>query len=378
MKTKVLFFLSALIASYICAGAQETMRVETKTFHSPDFPIEREIFIATPQYYDEFDQSEMDVVYVFDSQWRSHFAFTYSILEELATNSDGLPSIVVGISSPTTPEYCRNNDFLPVPTNVTYESQYYGNYENFKKFLREDVFHYINSNYRTSGHTLAIGHSLSASFILNALSSEEMFDDYIALSPNFMQDKNKFADDFLNYDFDGSKPRFLFLSMTNESEATAWPTEWRPAWDKVKSKMESADLPDNIKIIFKEYPHQTHNTCFSECLMDALPLYTLYRQNTLYAGNEKHSVHIELECPWAEGDVFITGNQDCIANWDPKGIKMNKIDNKTYSIDLNLQLPAEFKFTQGSWENQITPENAYVGNLRIFTAENANKHYIAH
>ena len=56
---------------------------------------------------------------------------------------------------------------------------------------------------------------------------------------------------------------------------------------------------------------------------------------------------------------------------------MNKIDNKTYAIDLNLQLPAEFKFTQGAWENQITPENAYVGNLRIFTAENANKHYIA-
>ncbi len=101
---------------------------------------------------------------------------------------------------------------------LTYKSNLYGNYENFKKFLREDVFPYINSNYRTSGHTLAVGHSLGASFILNALASEEMFDDYIALSPNFMEDKNKFADNFLSYNFNNGKLRFLFLSMANESE----------------------------------------------------------------------------------------------------------------------------------------------------------------
>jgi len=370
----MLFFL----ASYIYAQAQETMRVETKTVHSPDFPFDREIFICTPQYYDEHNQSEVDVVYVFDSQWRSHFALTYGILAECQIpESEVLPFIVVGIPSPTTEDYQRSNDFLPVPTNITYKSNLYGNYENFKKFLREDVFSYINSNYRTSGHTLAIGHSLGASFILNALASEEMFDDYIALSPNFMEDKNKFADNFLSYNFNNGKPRFLFLSMANESEATGWPAEWRPAWDFVKSKIESANLPTSVKILFKEYPHQTHNTCYGECLMDVLPLYALFRQNAQFTDSEKHPVHIELECPWAEGDVFITGNQEAIANWNPQGVKMKKIDDKTFVIDLKLQLPAQFKFTQGTWEKQINPGNAYVGNLRIFTPEKANKHYIA-
>ena len=370
--------LLCFLASCIYANAQETMRVETKTFHSPDFPFDREIFICTPQYYDEFDQSEVDVVYVFDSQWRSHFALTYAILAECQDPYENdVPFIVVGITSPTTPDYHRNNDFLPVPTNITYQSKYYGNYENFKKFIREDVMSYINSNYRTSGHTLAIGHSFGASFILNALASEELFDDYIALSPNFGEDNNKFADNFLGYDFDHSKPRFLFLTMSNESEETGWPAAWRPAWDLVKSTMQSKALPENIKMFFKEYPEHTHMSGYAQCLMDILPIYGMYRRNTQFTDSVKHPVHIELECPWAEGDVFITGNQDAVANWNPQGIKMNKIDDKTFAIDLNLQLPAEFKFTQGSWETLITPGNAYPLNLIINSPEKANKHYRA-
>ena len=361
-----------------CAAAQETMRVETKTFHNPDFPFDREIFICTPQDYDENTESEVDVVYVFDSQWLSHFGLTYGILGECQNPyEDTIPFIVVGITSPDSKEYCRTNDFLPVPANVKYESNYYGNYENFKKFLREDVMPYINSNYRTSGHTLAIGHSLGASFILNALSSEEMFDDYIALSPNFMEDNNKFADDFLNYDFANSRPRFLFLTMANESEETGMGPNWRPAWDLVKNKMESAKLPETIKLFVKEYPEHTHMSCYGQCLMDILPIYAMYRHSTHFRGSEKYPVHIELECPWAEGDVFITGNQDVIANWEPSGIKMNKTGENNYAIDLNVQLPVEFKFTQGSWDNQIPTGNAYPGNLRIFSPEKNEKHYIA-
>ena len=360
------------------AAAQETMRVETKTFHNPDFPFDRDIFICTPQDYDENTESEIDVVYVFDSQWLSHFGLTYGILGECQNPyEDAIPFIVVGITSPDSKEYCRTNDFLPVPTNVKYESKYYGNYENFKKFLREDVMPYINSNYRTSGHTLAIGHSLGASFILNALSSEEMFDDYIALSPNFMEDNNKFANDFLNYDFANSQPRFLFLTMANESEETGMGPNWRPAWDLVKTRMESAKLPETIKLFVKEYPEHTHMSCYAQCLMDILPIYTMYRHSTNFRGSEKYPVHIELECPWAGGDVFITGNQDVIANWEPSGIKMNKTEENKYAIDLNVQLPVEFKFTQGSWDNQIPTGNAYPGNLRIFSPEKNEKHYIA-
>ncbi len=373
----VLLFLTGIGASAISASAQETMRVETKTFQSPDFPFDREIFICTPVNYDEADQSEVDVVYVFDSQWRSHFALTYGILAECQSpDEESMPFIVVGIPSPTKEDYCRSNDFLPVPTRTIYKSNYYGNYENFKKFLREDVMPYINSNYRTSGHTLAVGHSLSASFVLNALASEDLFDDYIAISPNFMDDKYKFAENFLSYDFKNGKPHFIFLTMANESENTGWPPEWRRAWNMVKSGLESVSLSKNVTIFIKEYPEHNHKGCYAQCLMDILPLYGMYRHTTHFRDSAVHPVHIELEYPIGEGDIYITGNQEALTNWNPKGVKMNKTDGNIYSIDLNLQLPAEFKFTQGDWDTEITPGNAYPGNLRIFSPENSRKYYI--
>lgn len=374
---KYFLLLTYFLITGLVAGAQETMRVETKTFHNPDFPFDREIFICTPTNYDDHDQSEVDVVYVFDSQWRSHFALAYGILDECQNPyEDKIPFIVVGITSPTTEEYMRMNDFLPVPTNVKYESPYYGNYENFKKFIREDVIPYINSNYRSSGHTLAIGHSLGASFILNALSSEELFDDYLAISPNFMEDNYKFAHDFLSYDFSKSKPRFLFLTMANESE-DEFGKDWRPAWNMVKERLESAELPENVNIFFKEYPEHSHRSCYIQCLLDILPVYAMYRHTTYFDDSEKYPVHIELECPWAEGDVFITGNQEVANTWNPEGVKMNRVGDKTYSLHMSVQLPFEFKFTQGSWDNQIVPTNAYPGNLRIFSPEKGTKHYKA-
>lgn len=374
---KLILLLLIMMPAIWGATAQETMRVETKKFSTPDFPFDREIFVCTPQNYDELDQSEIDVVYVFDSQWLSHFALPYSILAECQNPyEDPIPFIVVGIPSPNSEEYMRMNDFLPVPANVTYESPYYGNYENFKKFIRDDVMQYINTNYRTSGHTLAIGHSLGASFILNALSSDELFDDYIAVSPNFMEDNYKFANDFLNYDFANGKSRFIFLSMANESE-DAFGKEWRPAWNLVKETLESAQLPQTIKLFIKEYPEHTHRSCYPQSMMDILPVYAMYRHNTQFNSEAKYPVHIELECPWAEGEVFITGNQDAATGWNPEGVKMNKVGDKTYAIDLNVQLPFEFKFTQGSWDNQIIPTNAYPGNLRIFSPEKGTKRYIA-
>ena len=116
---------------------------------------------------------------------------------------------------------------------------------------------------------------------------------------------------------------------------------------------------------------------YTQCLLDILPLYAMYRHSTHFRNSEKYPVHIELECPWAEGDVFITGNQDGITNWDAGGIKMDKIDENKYAVDLNVRLPVEFKFTQGSWDCQIIPSNAYPGNLRIFTPEKNLKSYIA-
>ena len=77
-----------------------------------------------------------------------------------------------------------------------------------------------------------------------------------------------------------------------------------------------------------------------------------------------------------KGDVYITGNQEALANWNPKGVKMKQKNDSTYTIDLQLHLPVYFKFTRGDWDHQLFMENAIPGNLVIYKPEPAIRTYL--
>ena len=332
--------------------------------------------------------SDYDVIYVFDSQWRSRFGLVHDLLHygcqlEATPNEDSRHYIVVGVASPIyLPEYNfeRNCDFYSLPINVPIpegKTEDFFDAPKFKKFLKEELMPYIDSNYRTTGHTLAVGHSLSASFILDALETEDMFDDYIALSPNLEWDDQLWADRLINFDFNDGKPRYFFFNMANECEDTGWPPEWRAAYDKVKNHFESTDLPDNIVMKFNESPQYSHNSSYQPVIIDALKDYCIYRltHNHEPVTEEAYPVHIELKGKLLNGDVYITGNQDALANWNPMGVKMNQINDSTYTIDINLRLPAEYKFTQGTWDQQPFLKNTVPGNLRIDDPNKTVKYY---
>ena len=381
---RILTIFFMVLVSISGASAQETARVEVKYLDSENFPFKRPVLIFTPDEYDEATQSEYDVIYVFDSQWRSRFDLVHSLMHYgcQPENEDTRPFIVVGIPSPYIPDYNyeRNRDFYSKPVNIPKPENMpddYGRAPLFKKFIKEELMPYINSEYRTTGHTLAVGHSLSASFILDSLTSEDMFDDYIALSPNLAWDDQLWGKELVNYDFSNNKPRFIFMTMANECVDTGWPDEWRSAWDKVKTHFESANLPEYVKMVIKEYPEYSHNWSYQPVLIDALKSYAVYRlaDDCQPTDNISCKAHVELSGASLNGDVYITGNQEALANWNPKGIKMTQMNDSTYSIDIYLKLPAEFKFTQGGWDNQIWVKNAIPGNLRITNATRATKYY---
>ena len=76
--------------------------------------------------------------------------------------------------------------------------------------------------------------------------------------------------------------------------------------------------------------------------------------------------------------MSILGNQPALADWNPEGMKMQVLNDTTRVIDLNLRLPAEFKFTKGSWDYQYFIKNGDPGNQRISSPEKAIKHYKTH
>ena len=61
---------------------------------------------------------------------------------------------------------------------------------------------------------------------------------------------------------------------------------------------------------------------------------------------------IKVIVPNKTDEVFITGNQEVLGNWNPNSKKMDKVSDYERTITLNLTYPAEFKFTKGDWNSE--------------------------
>ncbi len=297
MKKTIITILLALVAT--TGWAQVPLEsVKELTMKSEYFNHERQVLIYTPDSYSKYDQTYYDVIYVFDAQDRTMFDLVHCLLNMACKpDPDGGKNtnfIIVGICSPTLWDinYFRNHDYLPMPlhgnTGLFKEGYYYGKSPDLKKFVKNELMPYVKTHYRTSGRSFGIGHSLSASFVLDAMITDDLFDDYIAISPNCAYDEYRLATDIESYQFKNRKaPRFIYASMSGE--------------------------------------------------IDNGPEY------------------------WG--------------NWEAKGVKMTLTSDSVASIDLHLHIPAQFKFTRGSWECEAIISNADTGNLIIHDAEHANRVY---
>ena len=387
-KKTIITILLVLIA---VAGQAQLESVKELTMKSAYFNHERQVLIYTPGGYQQFDQTYYDVIYVFDAQSREMFDLVHCLLNiACKPDPDGGRStnfIIVGICSPNLWDinYFRNHDYLPMPlhgnTGLFKEGNYYGKSPDLKKFVKNELMPYVKKNYRISGRSLGIGHSLSASFVLDAMITDDLFDDYIAISPNCNYDEYRLATDIENHQFKNRKaPRFIYASMSGEidSEPDYWGDEWKSGWERVSMFLkDKSHFPENTITSVHTFPGYEHYNGFMPSLTAALNDYIVFGAKNLvsYVGEETCPVHIELRGKNLTDTIYITGNQDALGNWEAKGVKMTLISDSIASIDLRLHLPAQFKFTRGSWEREAIISNADAGNHIIHDAEYANRVY---
>lgn len=217
---------------------QNIARVENVKIQSKALNQEREILIYTPVDYDWRTNEYFNVIYVFDSQNREFFDYTSAIVSFLTGGNQSF--IVVGISSPYNEklDYSRSNDLLPALETEDSKKRYgkySGNAENFLNYVSSEVITYINSNYRTLDHNIAVGHSLGASFILySLLEKPNLFENYIAISPNLAYDNDKLGKELFDFEYKKIKNQ-TFIYLSNANEGIEYWKEWKPARDKVYS-----------------------------------------------------------------------------------------------------------------------------------------------
>jgi len=141
---------------------------------------ERQIMISLPIGYDQATIS-YPVLYLLDG--RTHFQHASSTVQFLSRNGRIPQMIVVAIVNVN-----RNRDFTPTHMNNRPES---GGAGKFIKFMKEELFPYIEKNYRTQSYRLLEGHSLGGMFSIQVLFDHpEMFQAHFAMSPYIMWDND--------------------------------------------------------------------------------------------------------------------------------------------------------------------------------------------
>lgn len=61
---------------------------------------------------------------------------------------------------------------------------------------------------------------------------------------------------------------------------------------------------------------------------------------------------IRVTVPNKTDEVYITGNQEALGNWNPNIVKMNRVSDYERTLEVELTFPAEFKLTKGSWDTE--------------------------
>ncbi|MEM7575497.1 MAG: alpha/beta hydrolase-fold protein [Bacteroidota bacterium] len=347
----------------------QAQQIKTVTISSEILDQEREILVFTPAGYDEMVHAYYNVVYVFDAQNQSFFDYVHALVPFIMEGQE--PFIVVGIKAfyQEGVDYVRNNDFLPELTterSLERYGPYHGNIDNFLAYVQSEVIPYIDQHYRTLPIKTGIGHSLGGAFVLYAMTQAlNIFNNYIAVSPNLAYEEELLANRLLSFDYNRlTAPAFVYLSSADEGDY--WPY-WAPARERVHAFFRSSfDYPQH-QVVVEEYPKKTHLSNYPISVESALLAYfsEAYGAQQQILSDDQQEVVIRATVLNATDELYITGNQDALGNWDPGKIRMQKVDDNLREIRLSLHSPATFKFTGGSWETEVQVQSSYGTNLTI-------------
>ncbi|WP_209332991.1 alpha/beta hydrolase-fold protein [Lunatimonas salinarum] len=360
LKICIIILLSGLLSETF---AQSIARVENVKIQSKSLNQEREILIYTPNDYDLRVHEYFNVIYVFDAQARELFDYTSSTIPFLTDARKSF--IIVGITSPNNEniDYSRLNDFLP-PESEAFKNRvanFYGNADNFLNYVETEVVRYVNLKYRTLNHNIAVGHSLGASFILySLLKRPNLFQNYIAISPNLAYDENKISKELSKFDYTKIQ-NSTFIYLSNADEGVEYWKEWKPAREKIYSFFRDTLKNENVTVEIAEYTKNNHWNTFPPSLNHALEFYfkNIQEKQENELSKEKFEVVIKVKTFGKDDVIYISGNQPNLGDWSPSKVKMKKISDFEREIVLTVQSPAQFKFTKGSWDTELQVKGAY-------------------
>lgn len=151
---------------------------ETVTIKSKILNENRKILIYLPAGYKK-SSTRYPVLYALDGN--TYFMASLGIMKYHADFGNAPEMIIVAI-----PNTNRTRDLTPTKTDYSPNS---GGADNFLEFIKQELFPFIEKNYRTQPYKVFSGHSLGGLCVFYALLYEpDMFNAYIAVSSSILWD----------------------------------------------------------------------------------------------------------------------------------------------------------------------------------------------
>jgi len=249
MKCKFAFYmLVVILLPGIFSGARaeekEPITIGEKVkIHSRILNEDRQLWIYLPNSYARF-QNQYPVLYLLDGGY--HFHHVSGIVQFLAANNQIPEMIVVALLNTY-----RDRDLTPTPVVDLPGS---GGADNFLKFMKDELFPYVEKNYRTQPFRVLVGHSLGGLFACHAgLSQPDLFQALIAISPWLIYDDNNLVKNAPAYIQNlPNEFRFLYLTAGDEKNIV-------PAIEKFNQLL-NASAPKKYDWKFVAMPDADHGS----------------------------------------------------------------------------------------------------------------------
>ncbi|MEK6450208.1 MULTISPECIES: alpha/beta hydrolase [unclassified Myroides] len=270
-----IILLFTFLLSFV-STAQEPITIGTSyTISSSVLKENRTIQIYLPKSYNDstLTPQHYPVIYLLDSE--SNFNYLSAYVEKLSKYPyPSIPEmIIVGIVNTN-----RTRDLTPTAQNTAAMSQEQsskikgdsGGNSLFFDFIETELFPYINTNFRTVGYNILIGHSFGGITALNnLLTRTSMFNAYIVHDPSIWWDNKIILQNYHNakdYDFQNRK---LFLTQVDEKENTDHLAEHYNAI-KEFDQFVTNNPPLNLQYEYIQYAGEDHGSIPMKGNLDGL------------------------------------------------------------------------------------------------------------
>jgi len=252
----ILFLLFITATTFSCKNKAITYndpipKHDSLTIASKYVNEDRRINVWTPPNYEQSGDS-FPVLYMPDGGIKEDFPHIANTLSKLIEDNKIPSYILVGIENTE-----RRRD-LSGPTEIEYDLKIVpnpGGSNNFRSFIKNELFTEIDNRYRTKDKRAIIGESAAGIFVIETfLLDNDMFDYYIAMDPALWYNEQYLVKNFekLSKD-DYQNQKKLWFAGSDAVDISNYTRE-------LNEKLENLDLGLIWK--YSDEPNEQHNTIF--------------------------------------------------------------------------------------------------------------------